>query len=200
MTNARGTPTEADVRRVTRRLARFARAGEHGRKWYQDAGRWAKSVAGSRAPLLLRLLAATSPRASVQTNVRHARRAFGEIVRGAPLSGGFGVPANDANVRRVARGERIAGPKVRPFAEALTGTRDAVPVDVWMVRASGMADGSRAPTRLVDRTVRAACNRLAKRWGWEPREVQAAAWTGARTALGGDRHGASTYATAWRAS
>lgn len=187
------------VRRIAARFAPLAREGERGRFWYQDAGRWAKRIVGpSRSLLLLRLLAATSARASVTANVRHARRAFGEIVSGSALSGGYGVPANDRNVRRVAAGLRLSGPKVRRFGEALTGDRGAVPVDVWMVRASGEGDGSKAPGAPLTRAISDACTRLARRWGWEPREVQAAVWTAAR-ARAGDRHGVGTYAAAWRA-
>ena len=173
-------PCPNAVRRYARRFHALALEGEAGRDWYADAQRWAQDTFGSRAGLVLRLLAATSPRASILANVRHTRRALADVVAGS-LSGGYGVPANDANVARVARGEALTGPKVSQFGKALTGDPTAVTVDVWMLRAAGIAKDY--PTTLERRAIVAATLRVARRLGWEARQVQAAVWSAARAAL-----------------
>ena len=78
----------------------------------------------------------------------------------------------------------IRGPKTGAFARALTGSPDAVVIDVWMYRALGYNWRSMTPTRyaMACDAVRALASTLRYPDGTTltPAETQAAVWCGVR--------------------
>lgn len=173
----------------------LARSGADGREWYARARSWLVRTFGDNAPIMAQFLAATSPRASVRCNLRHALRALGAYVRREAPPTRLGVPANDANVARAFRGEALTGPKVGPFARALAGDPDACPVDVWIARAFG-AKGD-APTEPERREYVARIRDASAVLGWSVAETQAAVWCAVRRRATRS-HGAETYPSAYR--
>lgn len=170
-----------EVERIARRMVRRALVGQGARYWYQRARAAILARYGIGGPLWADLFAATSPRSSVQGNVTLADRAYNLLAQGRPVEEGapYGIGRwTLRNVTRAAAGLPLSGPKVRAFARALRGDLRAVTVDVWMLRAAfGTAVAATVERiRNVTRGVEAAARRL----GWEPAEVQAAAWAAER--------------------
>jgi len=185
----------AEISRVASRFTRRARDGASGRHWYAETRAWAAEVVGPEgAPLFLRMLAATSPRASIKGNLRAAVRAYHLAAEGLPTSWGapYGVPVNAIAVAAVAEGRAVRGQKVGPFAAALTGDSDAVAVDVWVARAAGYRD---SPTAREVSIVTDAVRRVARALLWTAAEVQAAVWISERRGAG--RTLSETYAEAY---
>jgi hypothetical protein len=194
----RMTPADRsrEIDRVSRRFSRRAESGADGRHWYAEARAWAESIHGTGAPLFLGMLAATSARAGIRTNLRSALRAYRLASDGRDTDEGspYGVPANRRAVTRVARGLPLRGQKTGPYQRALMGDPESVAVDVWVSRAAGYRDspGPREVSIVTD-----ACRRVAARIGWTPAEVQAAVWTAERRAAGWKA--SETYREAYRA-
>lgn len=123
------------------------------------------------------LLAATSPRNTLRSNVKLFRRALFEWERGElDLTGYF--PSVAGNVSRVLNGEPIQGRKVRAFAAAMTGDVNAVVVDMWLMRAFGYRGDRPTPSQFasITRDVR----ELAPYYGLQPRQLSAVLWAGCR--------------------
>lgn len=179
---------------LTKRFVRYARLGWSGRGWYDSAREWACTRFGpAKGSLLLRYLAATSPRASIYFNLRFALRALRDHLAGA-LGRGYGVPANDASCTLVALGRPLTGPKVGAFDRALAGDPDAMALDVWMAR---LADcKGEAPTRIEAEGIRRAIRSAARILDCTPAEIQASAWCAIRAERGSRAHGPATYGEA----
>lgn len=179
---------------LTKRFLRYARLGWSGRGWYDAAREWACVRFGpAKGSLLLRYLAATSPRASIYFNLRFALRALRDHLAGA-LGQGYGVPANDVSCALVAAGRPLTGPKVSAFDRALAGDPDAMALDVWMARIAGCA--GEAPTAREAEAIRTAIRSAARILGGTPAEIQAAAWCAVRAERGRLAHGPATYGEA----
>jgi hypothetical protein len=76
----------------------------------------------------------------------------------------------------------ISGLKVQAFARALRGDPNAVVVDVWMVRAYGLAPWSGTPKQF--KVAITKVRRTAGALGWSAADTQAAIWVGARARCG----------------
>jgi hypothetical protein len=183
-----------------------ALAGAAKRGWYVNARRAIESQYGADAPRFTALLAALSPRVSLQTNVKNAVTVFEQWdKRGRPNTKAGIV----WNVLRVAiDGELLgawipnavtslsvdsavlSGPKVASFYANLTGDLFAVTCDAWMCTFAGTdqmrmkgwktAKGysKSIPYLALSARVRAAAALL----GWAPAEVQECIWAFTKTA------------------
>lgn len=183
-----------------------ALAGSAKRGWYVNARRAIEEKYGMDAPRFTALLAALSPRVSLQTNVKNAVAVFDMWnERGRPLA----KAAIVWNVLRVAiEGELLgawipnaitslsvdsailSGPKVDSFQRNLRGDLSAVTCDAWMATFAGIDQmklkgwatlkgySKSIPYLALSARVRAA----AKLLGWCPAEVQECIWTFTKTA------------------
>lgn len=161
--------------------ADLALQGIAGAGWYDAAHETIKAYAAAHGHDVQRvadILAITSPRQTVARNVQLAHAYL-----------------TDRSVRGVMKGIRAAldhyeqtgeirGPKTGAFARALTGSPDAVVIDVWMYRALGYDWPSMTPTRYRQAcdAVRslAATLRYPDGTTLTPAETQAAVWCGVR--------------------
>ena len=164
-------------------LTQLALAGEDGRFWYHHA--LAEVVRASRnldtpLPYLVAVLGVTSPRVSVRDNINLTTRyILQDSIRGLMPSVIVGLKKLQSFARDDLHGmTSTMGPKTGPFARALAGDEDAVPLDIWMARAlkveQSKLSGKRVNKKCSDR-VRAVAARL----GWTPAQTQAAIWTAA---------------------
>ncbi len=174
------------------KIAMFIREGEGDRYWYTHCQNLLISIYGmERLPLIANLFAATSINSSLKSNIRLFRRALHEIDCGLPR--GKYLPVMALQIDRIRAGEPIQGRKIRSFAAAIQGDRDAVVVDTWLARAFNMARTSprtqpNGTTRdratgvgdKVYTTIENYCRTLADEMNIEARQVSAMIWCGIR--------------------
>lgn len=153
-----------------------------------SGAQWYRSAAGSVAALATRhgksravvagVVAATSPRLHWSRNL-----AVSDILLagGAP-SGVFRASLDKA--RRIMAGAKpltvLGGNKVRAFYRALLGDRTAAVIDVWMLRACGLADTTRLDRNDMYRKCTEALTKVARRVGTSVTDLQATLWVAAR--------------------
>ena len=145
-------------------IHRLAALGQAvGANWYEASNEAITFAGGGEAILGARLIAATSPRCGIVDNLRR------EVRRTSPLL------AHQQNIMRALNGEWPRGPKVEPFARALAGDAEAIPIDVWMARALGFSES----LSLRDhQKAHARIRRAAKRTHTNPRDYAASVWCG----------------------
>lgn len=155
--------------------AETRRAGRH---WYDSAEAEARALAaelprGLGTVTAAGILAVLSPRAQWSVNVRWAWA----IARDPDAE--VSMPGFRAKARAMATGRRasatiIRGPKVRAFWRAIAGDRDAAVVDVWMLRAMGIATPTVSPAQ-YERCAE-ALREAARRVRVPTRDFQATVW------------------------
>jgi len=139
--------------------------------------------------VFINLLAATSPRNTVKQNLKLADKTFmvylemqsTNISLQALPSYGIANKQIRKNVIKALMHKPISGAKVKAFAEALEGHVQAVCIDVWMMKVFHIPRD--APTKNDRAHITTIINKIASQLNWEPRQVQAALWTYAKTEL-----------------
>jgi len=141
-------------------------------KWYLDAERVAEKVAENLdIPLEngASVVSSFSPRERWTTNVAKAIAfSLGEEVTG--LSNNLKM----AQMSLAYGFEALKGRKTNAFARAIAGDEQAVVVDVWMMRASGI--GVDNPNKTQYNEISEAITTVANEFGLTPRTTQALIW------------------------
>ena len=162
--------------------ADLALQGIAGAGWYGAAHETIKEYAATHGHDVQRvadILAITSPRQTVARNVQLAHayltdRSVAGVMRGIR-----------AALEHYEETGEIRGPKTGAFSRALTGSPDAVVIDVWMYRALGYDWPSMTPTRYAMacdavRALAATVKDPDTDRTLTPAETQAAVWCGVR--------------------
>jgi hypothetical protein len=156
-----------------------------GLRWYDEAGATARALAaGTDGRVSVQqaagVIAALSPRMPWARNVHLAALVVDAFTAGAEMPGGA-MRARLAECAAILRGEKAgpSGRKVSNFARAILGDTDAVTVDVWAMRAAGIADRESLTAGQYAR-VSAAYTAAAEMLGVTPRDLQAAVWVAVR--------------------
>jgi thermostable 8-oxoguanine DNA glycosylase len=141
-------------------------------KWYLDAERVAEKVSENLGIALengASVVSAFSPRERWTTNVAKAVAfSLGEEVTG--LSNNLKM----ARASIVLGFDALRGRKTNAFARAIAGDEQAVVVDVWMMRASGIGVDNPNKTQYTD--ISEAITTVANEFGLTPRTTQALIW------------------------
>jgi hypothetical protein len=150
--------------------------GKEGLHWYDNIAGLLKKRLGSQknVEMFLNFVAATSPRMPVMRNLDQAIQAYNQYMSGQEFSG-F-MRTHVPNILRAFKGEELSGSKVNNFAKAMAGDANAVTLDVWMARAFGMNKDQFNDVQY--KVLSEAIRELAQQAGVEPRQYQAAVWTG----------------------
>jgi hypothetical protein len=156
------------------RLGNLYRKGASHQEWYDKTWQELEGTFGPDADMFAKILAATSPNTTTDSNVTLALKAYGQWKSGASFEGY--LPVAKANLERAIAGTPMRGPKVSNFYKNLAGDPDAVTVDRWMMRAFGLR--GQAPTESQYKFIETTIRRQAKGIGVEPRQYQAAVWVG----------------------
>ena len=163
---------------VLSNLERWLTLGESNRYWYQETHDDIQRILPhERVELIIDLLAATSIRSSISSNVFQMFRALIQYKLGEPFNG-F-LPAVKNGLEHVRNGAELPTIKVRHFARAMKGDESAVVVDVWMCKAFGI-HSTGGPKEDEYRTVLKVVQELAHDRDVQPREYQAMLWAGIR--------------------
>lgn len=180
-------------------IERYLDIGKADRDWYKDTEMVLVDLFGSdRLKLTANLFAATSIASSLKSNIALFRKALHEMETGKPFSNY--LPNIKIQLERIRRGEELSGRKIRSFASAMSGDRNAVVVDRWLLRAfdidkqytrySGPHAGRTLSGGASDRQYTVIENfvrEIAADDGYEPREYSAMIWSGVRISKSGDR-------------
>ncbi len=159
-------------------LDRWLSLGKSNRYWYQETHDDIQRILpNDKVELIIDLLAATSIRSSISSNVFQMYRALIQYKLGEPFNG-F-LPAVKAGLEHVRKGEELPTIKVRHFAQAMKGNESSVVVDVWMCKAFGI-DRNSGPKDGEYNAIAKAVQQLAHERGVQPREFQAMLWAGIR--------------------
>ncbi len=149
--------------------------GKDGLFWYDKiADQLNKRLGPKGTKMFLNFVAATSPRMPVMRNLEQAIKAYNQYMSGQEFTGFMSTHV--PNILRAFKGEELSGQKVNNFAKAMSGDPSAVTLDVWMARAFGMNKDQFNPKQYE--VLSAAIQELAQNAGVEPRQYQAAVWTG----------------------
>jgi hypothetical protein len=156
--------------------------------WYRISRETIIGLYGPDADLFSACLAATSPRQSVKSNWKLAKKAYKLILSGQEIDG-FMI-AHKKNLeairdnwfigRCMPPGFQLSGPKVNAFYRNLIGDLGPITVDVWMLRYFGFAS-DKAPTKKIYENISARVRRIAKSYNLFPAEVQAILWSAVRS-------------------
>lgn len=180
-------------------LPRFIMNGGSDESWYiEDMERVRKLIPWVQPQLFLALLAATSIRASLPSNVGKAFTALEEIFiafrDGKDDIDFSGLKGTTYQLKLIAKGFLINrnARKIFNFYEAMNGNIDSVVVDVWITRAfdaevAYMHNGKqmeRSPTKDVYDAIEWYYQTLAKHTGGSARNICAMTWGAIRTQYG----------------
>lgn len=178
---------------MTKQLEEYLFLGHDSKDWYAETFALFNQQYGRYATLFTYIIAATSINSTLKSNVRLARKAFYQISNGLEIRGY--LPNIKTQLERIQRGQPLSGRKITNYVEAITGNPNAVVVDVWILRAFGLAETKDVPTRknytpsptssqydLVEKAIKL----WAREVGIEPRQLQAALWAGVRFKATGD--------------
>lgn len=186
----------------TSNIAKYINIGQRDIDWYQGTQHVFEDLFGKeKLQLVCNLFAATSINTALKGNVTLFRRAYYEIENNLPV--GRYLPNIQTQLTRVREGKELSGRKIRSFAKAMAGDKNAVVVDVWLLRAFGLdkkyvrkpkggkGRGLARSGGLTDRQytmIENFCRELADILGLEPRQVSSMIWAGARIDTNGDTH------------
>jgi hypothetical protein len=167
----------------------YASLGASEKNWYRDTNREICNIFPFESPaLIIDMLAATSIRASVSSNVTQFFKAYNQHRASRPFVG-F-LDAVKINLERAVKGQPLTGRKIRNFSEAMKGNPEAVVCDIWICRALGVdrkyiREGysvplSGGPTDKIYTAVENYFRQAAREKGLEPRGLCAMVWAGIR--------------------
>ena len=172
------------------RLMMAAQEMSNCRDWYIRHEPLIDELFQEDAKLFKALLSATSQACSVQTNVPLALKAYQQLKRGQPFTGY--LPAVSRNLDRLRGEQALFGPKISAFDGAMNNKADEVAVDRHI---GELLFGNPKPTLGQIRKGKVVIEKIAKRLGWEPREVQASLWAYNKMIRGEDPESVVTYHT-----
>lgn len=141
------------------------------RDWYVRHEPLIDELFGNDAPLFRKLLAATSQRTNVSSNVGLALKAYQQYKRGEPFTGY--LPPVAMNLERIRQDQDMAGRKIGDFSGALDNQGDKIAVDQHI---GELFFGDRRPSRAQVAKAKETIILIAQKLGWPPREVQASLW------------------------
>jgi hypothetical protein len=141
------------------------------KNWYERHEGVLVELFGDEADLFQQILSATSQATGVAGNVTLAIKAYKQLKAGEPFAGY--MPAVAGNLKRIRDGVEIQGNKIGEYGRANADNKDAVAVDRHIAE---LLFGTQNPsTRQVEKG-KFALRSVARRMGWEPRQVQASLW------------------------
>jgi hypothetical protein len=206
----RGRPSNLDqllTPETAERLEGYARRGENlgGRAWYntlplRDAfiAELGPKEGAARFERYIDIVAATSPRSRVDTNVRRSSYLYGEDKAGRPIAGltnpdfppGYGHLAHltqDALLKDLEGGRSFRSldrPKTSSFAENLKGNQQPMTIDTHNFSAiTGDNKNKKSPSGTQYKYLEEFEVEIADKLNMSPAQFQASVWIGADTGV-----------------
>jgi hypothetical protein len=185
----------------TKNIDRYIDIGKKDVNWYADCQKIFEKIFGpSRLELVCKLFAATSINTSLKANIYLFRKALYEIENDLPV--GAYLPNIKKQLYSIRAGGELSGMKIRSFEKAMSGDKNAVVVDTWILRAfevdkvyfrqrKGAEKGrgmmrSAGTTDKMYRRIERWIRQYARKRSLEPRQVSSMIWAGIRIERTGD--------------
>jgi hypothetical protein len=152
--------------------------------WYEQSSKAILDAVGGdidEADKLIQAIAVTSPGTPVKTNLNYALQAYSQWKAGDPIRTGRFPTAMSKKLNDIFNGEQWAGRKTDDFYNNLMIHIDPdrtgpVTGDIWMLRAFGFTKPNEMPSPRQYQFMTEETQRIAREFGWEPHQVQAALW------------------------
>jgi hypothetical protein len=189
------------------RLSDYAKAGEQvgGREWYNtEPLRYAfQDILGPEAGAsqygrFFDIVAATSPRSRVDSNIRRASYLYNRDAQGLPIAGltnpdlppGYGHLAHNtqdqllADLQRSGQFSSMNRPKTSSFAENLKGNQSPMTIDTHNFSAVvGDPSFKKSPSKTQYKYLEDFQSEIADKLNMTPAQYQASVWMGAGTGV-----------------
>lgn len=173
---------------LTENIPMYASLGSNQKTWYQDTYLEIKQMFPGDHDLVVDMLAATSIRASISSNVTQFYKAYRQFKSGKPFNGFLDATVN--NLYNAVNGKELSGRKIKNFSKAIKGDPNSIVCDIWICRAldvdrkyirKGYSKPlSGGPTDKIYDSVESFFRTEAINYNCEPRELQAMVWAGIR--------------------
>lgn len=167
--------------------------------WYTRNYKVVQQIFGPDAETMIKILGATSQASTVKSNLALALKAYQQLFEGTRFEGYLEDVGK--NLSRVRKGEWPRGPKIGPYTQALAGDPEAIAVDRHIAElVLGIeAEDDRHSVRGYEKQKADQILRvLARRLGWEPREMQSALWAFNQVRKGKNTSDVESYDTLFR--
>ena len=178
----KGIDTPSKLRTMLKKVENLVREGEYGRFWYERSSQQILDlVKGDKveAEKLVMAIAITSSSTPVGMNFDFALQAYNQWKAGKPITTGRFPKAMGPKLQAAFEGTPWKGVKTNHFYTNLMRRIDpskvqGVTTDIWMMRAFGHMQDNPTDTQYDFglKEIQAIADKL----GWEPQQVQAAAW------------------------
>lgn len=177
-----GVDNQRKVGALRRKIKGLVKEGEPNRFWYEESSKAILDITNNNiddADKLAQAIAITSPSTGVETNLGFALQAFYQYKAGQPIETGRYPEEMSKKLEQAFAGQEWKGKKTDKFYNNLMRVIDpskaqGVTVDLWMMRLFGYGKDTVNITEY--RFVENEINKIADQIGWEPQQVQAAAW------------------------
>ena len=169
---------------LRKKVSSLAKEGAAGRLWYERSSKEILDAVGGdvdEADRLIQAIAVTSPGTPVKNNLDYALQAYSQWKAGAEIKTGRFPTAMSKKLNEIFSGQEWAGRKTDDFYNNLMihiapDRVGPVTGDLWMVRAFGFTKPNEMPSQRQYEFITKETQRIAKKLGWQPHQVQAAIW------------------------
>lgn len=178
----------------TKNIEKYIALGAKDKDWYANTEKLFAEIFGrENVPLVAKMFAATSINSSLKSNIRLFRKAWYELKTDKPHENY--LPNIRDQLNRLRHGQELSGKKINAFAAAMSGDRNSVVVDVWLLRAFGeerkygRASGLVRSSGATDKQFSIIETWVRTEAAWlklQPRELSAIIWSGVRIDTTGD--------------
>jgi hypothetical protein len=174
-------------------LGRYILNGRGDQHWYRDTEiKMKKLFPGEDMDLIFNLFAATSIRASLESNVTKFFKALVEFKGGKKSKFLYATAVQLAhlkNGRPMGGGKKDKARKVRNFKLSMNGIKDAIVADIWLIRSFNVDKlyrykntmASRSPSMKTYDAIEWYLQTIAGLFDFEPREICSMIWGGIRS-------------------
>ncbi len=174
----------------------YAKVGAKDMFWYQDCERIFADMFGvENLGLIASMFAATSINTSLKSNITLFRKAYYQHIYNLPIEGY--LPNIKTQLERIREGLELSGRKILSFKNAMSGDKEAIVVDIHILRAfdqdrryyraNDNRERSAGATEKQYDIIEAYMREEAHKLGIEPRQFCSMVWAGTRISNGGDR-------------
>ena len=185
----KGIDTPGKLATILNRVKGLTEEAKYGRYWYERSGREIlDSVGGDKveAERIVSAIAITSASTPVGMNFDFAIQAYSQWRAGRPIKTGRFPRTMVPKLEAAFAGKEWAGRKTNTFygnlMRVINPSRvQGVTTDIWMMRAFGHYQDS--PTTAQYNFVENEVKKIADKLGWEPQQVQAAAWVAMKSRM-----------------
>jgi hypothetical protein len=180
--------SQGRIRKTIDELVAAAESMSDWKDWYERHRPTVERLFCEDDEIFLKMLSATSQAASVASNVTLALKAYSQWMEGRPFEGFMeGVRAN---LDRVRNEENLRGAKISEYGSANMGIEDAIAVDRHIAE---LLFNTKTPNAAQIRAAKLIIGKIAKRLGWQARNVQAALWAFNQVRKGAKQEDVESY-------